>query len=151
LTAIGRQVLGYSSDRDAMYGDGRLSLAVPENTTTTAGSCATASQVLPVSVAIDGQSVGGGDVMYLIQYLWVNGATTQGPIDISDLVRGKSQVTLAFHVCEAAGVTDFGIDVGYDNIQAVGLQMRNPGFEDTSGWTLSSSAPAPTARIAIVR
>lgn len=170
----------YSSDRDAMYGDGRLSLSVPEGTRTTAGACATASQVLSVdphspryeisfweylrhpssfphagshavSVSIDGQSIGGGDAMYLIQYLWVNGSTTQGPIDISDLVRGKSHVTLAFQVCETAGVTDFGIDVGYDNVQAVGLQVRNPGFESPTGWTLSSSAPAPTARIAIVR
>lgn len=172
-------VHAYSSDRDAMYGDGRLSLSVPENTTTTTGSCASASQVLrvdphspryeisfweylrhassfphagshTVSVTLDGQSLGGGDAMFLIQYLWVNGSTTQGPIDVTDLVRGKSQVTLAFQLCEAKGVTDFGIDVGYDNIETVGLDAHNPGFENQSAWTLKSTAPGPTARIDVV-
>lgn len=173
-------VHAYSSDRDAMYGNGRLSLSVPENTATTAGACATASQVVrvdphspryeisfweylrhpsstphtgthTVSVTLDGQQLGGGDAMYLIQYLWVNGATTQGPIDVSDLVRGKSRVTLAFRLCESNPTANFGMDIGYDNIQTVGLDVRNPGFENDSAWTLSSSASVPTARIAIVR
>lgn len=170
----------YASDRDAMYGNGRLSLAVPESTTTTTGSCASASQVVRVdprsaryelsfweylrhaasgphrgshiaSVTVDGQSIWSSDAMDLIQFLWVNGATPQGPIDVSDLVRGKSHVTLAFTLCEAAGVTDFGSDVGFDNIETIGLDVHNPGFENTSAWTLSSGSPGPMARIAIVR
>src|SRR5262249_32583059 len=43
--------IGFSSDRDSMYGDGRLSLSVPENTSTQAGQCATASQVVSVDPA----------------------------------------------------------------------------------------------------
>jgi hypothetical protein len=103
------------------------------------------------SVTVDGLSIWSSDAMDLIQYLWVNGATPQGPIDVSDLVRGKSHVTLAFTLCEAAGVTDFGSDVGFDNIETIGLDVHNPSFENTSAWTLSSGSPAPTARIAIVR
>lgn len=65
-------------------------------------------------------------------------------------MRGKSQVTLAFQLCEAKGVTDFGIDVGYDNIETVGLDAHNPGFENQSAWRLKSAAPGPTARIDVV-
>lgn len=169
---------GYSSDRDAMYGDGRLSLSVPENTTTTAGSCASASQVVRVdpgspryeisfweylrhaasyphtgshvvSVTLDGQTIWSNDALSLIQYLWVQGATSQGPIDVTDLVRGKAEVTLAFQLCEAKGVTNLGADVGFDNIQTVGLGVDNPGFENTTAWHLSTSVSAPTARIVI--
>jgi hypothetical protein len=171
---------GFSSDRDSMYGDGRLSLSVPANTSTQAGQCATASQVVSVdptsaryeisfweylrhftaglhggahtvSVTVDSQPIWTNDGEFLIQYLWVNGHTDQGPIDVGDLVRGKSHVTLSFNLCEAKAVTNLGVDVGFDHIQTVGLQVHNPGFENTSGWTLSSAAPAPRALIKIFR
>ncbi|WP_344309526.1 hypothetical protein [Fodinicola feengrottensis] len=157
-----------AAGNDAMYGRGRLSLAVAPHTTTTAGACASASQVVGVDprsaryeisfwhidqwdgppsrrdtqikyLRVDGQNVFARDTLDPWQYLWINGQDWQGPIDISELVRGKRAVTLTFLLCEEKAVTDFPVDVGVDTIETVGLDVHNPGFESAAGWTLSST------------
>ncbi|WP_163509090.1 hypothetical protein [Fodinicola acaciae] len=156
---------------DAMYGHGRLSLSVAPHTATTAGSCASASQVVRVDprspryeisfwhidqwdgppsrrdtqikmFKVDGQDVFVRDTLDPWQYLWMNGHDWQGPIDISELVRGKSSVTLTFALCEKKAVTDFPVDVGFDNIESIGLDIRNPGFDYPGAWKLSSDGGA---------
>lgn len=178
------QLGSYSSDRDAMYGDGRLRFSVPSNTPTPAGACASASQAVAVGrsvryelsfwqfvrhaasrsaagvhqmrVLIDGQPVWTADAMNQIQYLWVNGVILQGPIDVgqfvnsgsgtnkldvSPFVRGKRQVTLTFQLCEQRSVSNLAMDVGFDNIQTIGLLVRNPGFENSNAWNLTTTSP----------
>lgn len=169
---------GYRSDNRAMFGNGRLSFAVPEKTLTTAGSCASASQVVQVDpssaryeisfwdydqyantpavegkhikrLLIDGNEVYHRDVVDPWENTWMNGDSAQGPIDITDFMRGKDSATVSFQLCEQSPVTDLDIDVGVDNVEAVGFNLRNPGFEATDGWELASTDLALTPSIKI--
>jgi hypothetical protein len=170
---------GYRSDDRAMYGHGRLSLSVPERTTTRAGACASATQTVRVdpssaryeisfwdydqyaktgSVAghhikrllVDGNEVYRHDVVDWWENTWMNGDSGQGPIDITQFVRGKPAVTLSYQLCEQKPVTDLGIDVGVDTFTSVGLDIRNPGFETRDAWTLSATDPTLIPAIKIV-
>ncbi|WP_327092965.1 NEW3 domain-containing protein [Nonomuraea sp. NBC_01738] len=112
---------------EAMYGTGRLRLAVEAFTRTPAGACAKAEQTLNVDPAspryeidffqtsphtpypgyagahmlnakIDGQPVWARDANSVYPF-WENGNSLQGPVDVSDFVQGKSSVTLSFELC----------------------------------------------------
>ncbi|WP_158889854.1 hypothetical protein [Amycolatopsis anabasis] len=169
---------GYRSDNSAMYGNGRLSFTVPERTTTTAGACASATQVVKVDpnsaryeisfwdydqyaksgvvwghhikrLLVDGNEVYHHDVADWWENTWMNGESAQGPIDVSQFVRGKDKVTVSFQLCMANPATDLGVDVGIDTIETVGLDIRNPGFETKRDWTLTSSGQNLQAMIRI--
>ncbi|RZQ65565.1 hypothetical protein [Amycolatopsis suaedae] len=168
---------GYRTDNTAMFGDGRLSLSLPDRTSPAPNSCATASQRVAVDpyspryelsfwhydqyaqtrlfegqlvkrLTIDGLLVQQRDVTDWWEYTWMNGSSDQGPIDVGDFVRGKKEVTVAFQLCATdTPPVDLGVDVGVDTIESVGLTVRNPGFESGGAWTMSSTDPALTARI----
>ncbi|MFE0021271.1 hypothetical protein [Amycolatopsis sp. NPDC059021] len=171
---------GYRTDNSAMYGDGRLSFSVPERTPTKAGACASASQLVTVDkgsaryevsfwdhdqyaktpvaqghlfkrVLVDGNLVYDHDVADWWAGLWMNGESAQGPIDVTEFVRGKDKVTLSFQLCTGTPAADLAIDVGVDNVETIGLAVRNPGFETSGGWTLKTEDPAVTPAIRIVR
>jgi hypothetical protein len=149
----------------AMYGAGRLSLAAPYGTTTTAGQCASATQRVRVTaglpryelsvwltdnwgntplavgvhnkqVLIDGEpvyTVGAHDG-YANTYL--QGQVLKGPIDVTELVAGKSEVTLTIRLCELKDAVGVPLDMSVDHIETIGLAVHNPGFEEPTGWEL---------------
>lgn len=39
-------------------------------------------------------------------------------------------------MCEAAGVVNYPVDVGFDNLTSVELDIENPGFDGLGGWNL---------------
>lgn len=147
----------------AMYGPGRLSLSLGNHAPATAGQCAAASQVVRVTpglpryelsfwqydqwgltvggahrkqVLIDGFPVYDVDTIDAPSNEWVQGQELIGAIDVTDQVRGKRSVTLTFQLCERKDVADFPVDVGFDNVQTVGLDVKNAGFDRPGGWTL---------------
>lgn len=149
----------------AMYGPGRLSLSLGNHEASTAGQCASASQVVAVTPGLPryelsfwqfdqwGKTLGGthhkqvlidGFPIYDVDTVdnpandWIQGQELIGGIDVTDQVQGKVSVTLSFRLCEVKGTTDFPVDVGFDNIQTVGLNVVNPGFDTKTGWTLTS-------------
>ncbi len=80
--------------------------------------------------------------------LWTNGQGLWGAIDISEFARGESSVVLQFALCEQQGVGDYMVDVGYDEIEAVGLTVTNGDFEQgTTGWTIVSPHPGVKAQV----
>lgn len=170
---------GYRTDNRAMYGDGRLSLSIPERTPVAAGHCASASQRVSVDrdaaryelsfwdydqyakaeaasgqlvkrVLVDGSEVYRHDVADLWEFTWMNGESGQGPIDVSEFLRGKSSATVSFQLCTQDEVRDLGVDVGFDTVETVGFTVREPGFEAPEGWQLSSTSPdiIPAVRVA---
>jgi hypothetical protein len=121
---------GHPVVSDAMYGVGRLRLAVEPFTRTPIGACTSASQVLTVDAAspryeidffqtsphtpyagfhgahvltarIDGKPVWTRDANSVYPF-WENGNGLQGPVDVSDFVAGKKTVTLSFVLCGVA-------------------------------------------------
>jgi hypothetical protein len=158
----------------AMYGAGRLSLSVPQGAATTAGQCASASQQVKVmpglrryelsfwhrdqywntaafrnfhskQVLIDGEPVYTVDVTDRYGHKWLQGALLQGPIDVTEVVSGKTSVELTFRLCETNNVTNLPVDVGIDHIESIGLLIHNPGFEEPTGWHLSSDGAVRAA------
>lgn len=175
-----RQGPGYRTDNFAMFGHGRLSLSAPPKTPIPAGGCASATQVMRVDPAsaryeisfwdydqyaktqairdflskrllIDGNEVYHHDISDGPEYTWMNGDGGQGPIDISAFVRGKDKVTVSYQLCADRPIADLAIDVGVDTFTAVGLEVRDPGFESTGDWALTSTNPVLKPAIKIVR
>ncbi|GAA1585366.1 hypothetical protein GCM10009789_43770 [Kribbella sancticallisti] len=166
----------------AMYGKGRLSLFVPERTATSTSSCVWAEQRVSVTPGLpryelswwdSDQYVGslGGyhykqvslvtskgknlisnmDVAHDVN-MWQNGQVLWGPIDITEFVQGESEVLLLFALCELQGVGDYMIDVGFDEIESVGLNIVNGNFEQgTTGWTIVDPHPAMHAQVLMTR
>ncbi|NUR87142.1 MAG: hypothetical protein HOY71_23925, partial [Nonomuraea sp.] len=169
---------GHHESGNAMYGTGRLSLSVSPFTQTPPGACAKASQVLDVdpaspryevdffqtsphtpypgfngahqlTVRVDDQPVWTRDANSVYPF-WENGNGLQGPIDVTDFVKGKRQVTLSFQLCglqHADPRPNPPIDVGFDNLRTVGLSGHEFGFEGSAGWRFSSDSDALSARV----
>ncbi|MFK4087485.1 hypothetical protein ACI2LF_25475 [Kribbella sp. NPDC020789] len=162
----------------AMYGKGRLSLFVPERTTTATSSCVWAEQRMAVDPNAPRYEISWWDydayAADLLGYhlkqvtivtskekkllsnldaaespkVWMNGQGNWGAIDITQFARGESSVLLQFALCEQQGVGDYLVDVGYDEIQAVGLTVTNGDFEQGStGWTIVSPHPGMKAQV----
>ncbi|MFB6723936.1 hypothetical protein ACFCV3_27405 [Kribbella sp. NPDC056345] len=162
----------------AMYGKGRLSLFVPERTQTTAGSCVWAEQRMAVDPNAPRYEISWWDYdgfaddlkdyhfkqvtivtskeKKLLSNLdaaespkvWMNGQGNWGAVDITQFVRGETSVVLQFALCEAKGVGDYLVDVGFDEIDAVGLTVTNGDFEQgTTGWTIVSPHPGMRAQV----
>lgn len=162
----GEPVLG-----DAMYGSGRLRLAVEPFTRTTAGTCVSASQRLAVdpdspryeidffqfsphatypgflgahqlTVTVDGETVWTRDANSVYPF-WENGNGLQGPVDVTEFVQGKENITLSFRLCglqHSDTRPNPAIDIGFDRLRTVGLRGENFDFEDEGGWTFDSDA-----------
>lgn len=180
VTAYGLQLDGgptVQQGNRAMYGNGRLSLAVPP-ITTQAGAYAEASQIVAINpaaptyqlsfwhldtftervgasgqhikqVLIDDKVIWSEDVMERGFALWQQCSTLHGPIDVTDWVRGKPTVKLAFRLQEQASASGFPIDVGFDHIETTGIEVRDPDFEIGDTWMLSASGLGPLAAIDI--
>ncbi|WP_163513471.1 hypothetical protein [Fodinicola acaciae] len=73
--------------------------------------------------------------------LWMNGQGLWNHMDVTSFLKGESSVVFDFSLCELNGVGDYGVDVGYDNLETVGFTFANPGFETQSGWTLNNNGP----------
>ncbi|GAA1588854.1 hypothetical protein [Kribbella karoonensis] len=162
----------------AMYGKGRLSLFVPEKTATGTSTCIWAEQRMAVDPNAPRYEISWWDYdeyaadlfgYHLKQVLivtskgkkllsnvdaasapklWMNGQGGWGPIDVTEFARGESSVVLQFALCEQQGVGDYMIDVGYDDITAVGLTVTNGDFEQgTTGWTIVSPHPGMQAKV----
>lgn len=155
-------------NRRAMFGRGRLSLAVESHRTVAPGQCATASQQVSVrpglpryqlsfwsfdqwratpvakgiyakEVLVDGEPIFDVDVTSDAEYTWVEGQSLKGPVDISQLVAGKRSVTLTLGVCTRKASTDVPVDVGFDHLRSLGLRIHNPDFDRPGDWTLGSA------------
>jgi hypothetical protein len=157
-----------STDNRAMYGNGRLSLFSAQQPVS-AGAYACASQVVRVvgdlpryelsfwyhraflargcepgsfelRVRLDDAVVWRMDLAHQQWNLWMNGNSDQGPVDVTEHVRGKSVVTLTFSVVALRDVPDRRfLDVGVDAVSTIGLLVANPDFEEEAHWRLSSS------------
>ncbi|WP_027943881.1 hypothetical protein [Amycolatopsis taiwanensis] len=153
----------WNHDNHAYHGVGRLSLFVPMATPTNAGDTAGASQVVQVDPNADEYHIafrhndtyysGGQAAGYQLKQLLVDGevvwetdVAADAPgystvdVDLSQQLRGKTSATLTFRLLERAGVSNFWVDVSFDDIQATGFTVANPGFESRDTWELSSSS-----------
>ncbi len=156
-----------SPDNRAMTGNGRLEFAVGRDVTVPANTCASASQQVRVQqslpryeidfwhadpyqakfdkyfkqVLIDGVNIWNRDLGDYWNWFYMQGSDHQGPIDITEFVKGKRSVTIEYRLCTVKEVV--GLDVSYnvDNIKTIGLDLDNGGFEHRRGWVLR----APTA------
>lgn len=156
---------------DAMYGSGRLRLSVDAFSRTEAGACVSAGQELVVdpdspryeidffefsphastpgffgahqlTAEIDGETVWTRDANSVYPF-WENGNGLQGPVDVTEFVKGKERVRLNFKLCGLSHSDtrpNPAIDLGIDRLRTVGLQGENFDFEDDSGWTFESDA-----------
>ncbi|WP_158886852.1 hypothetical protein [Amycolatopsis anabasis] len=157
-----------ASENRAMYGFGRLSFTVPARTRTAAGNSAWAEQRVRVDpdaprhelsfwhrsdkctstsptgyhvkqVLLNGQVVWSSDVAGPSPGMWLNGHDWQGPIDVTEHLRGgRPEATLTVRLVEQREVTDFGIDAGFDHFETIGFTVANPDFETLEGWTFGS-------------
>ncbi|GAA1582507.1 hypothetical protein GCM10009789_40340 [Kribbella sancticallisti] len=155
-----------ATDHRSMYGAGRLALVAPR-AAVPAGAVAAADQVVVVDPAspryevsfwyhrsflangidrgtyvlellIDDTTVWSKDVNEQRWDLWVQGDALHGPVDVTEWVAGRDQVTLTFRLRCLRDVSLGYIDVGIDNLETVGLHVRNPGFEEPADWSLSA-------------
>ncbi|GAA1686601.1 hypothetical protein GCM10009745_34010 [Kribbella yunnanensis] len=162
----------------AMYGKGRLSLFVPERSATSAGACVWAEQRMAVDPNAPRYEISWWDydayAADLLGYhlkqvtivtskekkllsnldaaeapkVWMNGQGNWGAVDIAQFVRGETSVVLQFALCEQQGVGDYMIDVGFDEIDAVGLTVTNGDFEQgATGWTIVSPHAGMKAQV----
>ncbi|GAA1585519.1 hypothetical protein GCM10009789_43920 [Kribbella sancticallisti] len=155
-----------ATDNRAMYGAGRLALVAPR-VEVPDGAIASASQRVRVDprarryevsfwyhraflsggveqdtyaleVLIDETVVWSKDVEEQRWNLWVQGGALEGPVDVTDPVRGRDHITLTFRLRALRAATASFVDVGVDNIETMGLWVRDPGFEEPDSWSLSS-------------
>ncbi|SDT27330.1 hypothetical protein SAMN04489812_4908 [Microlunatus soli] len=79
--------------------------------------------------------------------LWAQGHSEQGQFDVSAALLGKSGATLSFRVTALRDVKDSSFDLGLDNLEAIGLTIPDPGFEDRTAWRTASSGGPIVARV----
>ncbi|MFG2058446.1 hypothetical protein ACGFI9_30920 [Micromonospora sp. NPDC048930] len=167
-----------ASDNKAMYGLGRLSLALPSERSVPAGTWAQASQVIhpdPAAaryelsfwhfdqfsanvpppgrvvkeVLVDDEVVWRCDLHDEPWHLWIQGHSLQGPVDLTTVLAGRASATLTLRLRVTQEVTDPGLDIGFDHLEAIGFALANPGFEEPTGWDLADSGGAAVAAIDI--
>lgn len=155
-----------ASENLAMYGNGRLSLATPHHARVPAGAFAQARQTITVdpdsarhelsfwhyrafaarhpergdyaiTVLIDDAEVWRGDVLDEGWLLWVQGHGLQGPVEITEQLRDKTSATLTFRLTAQREVVGKYVDVGIDNLESIGFEVTDPGFETGEGWELT--------------
>ncbi len=158
-----------ASENQAMYGRGRLSLAVP-GVSTVRGACAEASQQVTVDptakrqelsfwhsdvfagrrgtgehvkqILIDDEVVWSSPVAGHPRRQWLQGHPLQGPIDLTAHLRGKLSARLTLRLVDPEGTVDFPVDVGFDHLESIGFALENGDFEVETGWDLRGSGGA---------
>ncbi|MEV5764857.1 hypothetical protein AB0L34_09820 [Micromonospora sp. NPDC052213] len=167
-----------SSDNKAMYGVGRLSLALPSEIPVPAGAWAQASQVIHPDpdaaryelsfwhfdefsastpgkgrivkeILVDDEVAWSCDIHHEPWPLWIQGNSLQGPIDLTALLAGKATATLAIRLRTLEDVTNARVDVGFDHLESIGFALTNPGFEEPNGWELTDNGGPAKATIDI--
>ncbi|HEY3684661.1 MAG TPA: hypothetical protein VGL93_16625 [Streptosporangiaceae bacterium] len=155
-------------------GDGRLALTVAPHVGTKTGDYAEASQEVAVDpkspryelswwhrdpyygglggyhfmqVLIDDKVVWDSDVTDWFSFMWVNGSDRQGPMDVTQFVKGKKKVKIAFRLYEKKGVGDYYVDATFDDLSSIGLGIHDPGFEDPSAWTIGGNSDHVNATV----
>ncbi len=157
----------------AMTGNGRLSFTVPRGVTVAPNTCASAAQVMQVDAGssryeidfwhsdpvagiggqyfkqllIDGVNIWNRDLGDSWPWFYIQGSDHQGPIDITEFVKGRSSVKIEYRMCSGSSSV-FHLDVldyKIDNLKTIGLGLKNGGFEDDSSWTLTGSGPVSVA------
>lgn len=158
-------------DNRAMYGNGRLAFTVPGGALP-ANTCGTAAQTVRVrpgmsryelsfwhadpvqarfgqvfkQIRIDGKMLWDRDGGDFWPWFYINASDHQGGIDITEFVTGKSSVQLEFRVCTKDAQTNAkATTIGFDHLEAIGLDIANPGFERVADWRLTSAAPITAA------
>lgn len=158
-----------ASDNKAMYGAGRLALIAPRGPVV-AGAVASAKQVVPVDPAaarqeisfwyhrwfhargiepetyrlellIDDTVVWGIDLAEQPWAVWTQGDGLMGPVDVTQATRGRDRVEVSFRLRCLRDTGLSYVDVGVDNVETIGLFLRNGGFEDRTDWTFGSDGP----------
>ena len=87
-------------------------------------------------------------------WYYINGHPEQGPIDVTEFVKGKDEVELTFRIGPIrtsrweVPSRSRGIEVSFDHIRTVGLDVVNPGFETNEAWVFDTVDPL-TAAIAM--
>jgi hypothetical protein len=149
--------------RWTMYGARALRFSVAPRTPVSAGQCASASQQVAVAnrfhqatistysinqgsrhgvgvyakrILVDGVPITDVDPAAGSQDIWIRGQLLRPTIDVTDLVAGHRSVTLTFELCATRNAADAPVVVGFDEIDAVGLAVDDPGFDDPGPWTL---------------
>lgn len=165
-----------ASSNQAMYGTGRLSF-VTSTGPTEAGSWAEASQIVHPDpstpryelsfwhrttfagrvgelgqrfkqILIDDEIVWSQDVREFGWQWWAQATLSGGPtIDLTPWLAGRESAKLALRVYEERGGRRFQTDVSFDHLEPIGFELRNPGFEDDSGWQLTRSGGQPLVAI----
>ncbi|GLY71743.1 hypothetical protein [Actinoallomurus iriomotensis] len=155
-------------------GDGRLALTVAPHVGTRTGDYAEASQEVTVDptspryelswwhrdpfygglggyhfkqVLIDDQVIWESDVTDWFNFMWINGSDRQGPVDVTQFVKGKKKVKLSFRLYERQGVGDYYTDATFDDLSSIGLDIRDPGFEHPSAWQISGNSDHVNATV----
>jgi hypothetical protein len=158
-----------ASDNKAMYGTGRLALIAPREPVL-AGTAAEAKQVVAVDPAaarqeisfwyhrwfhargiqpdtymlellIDDVVVWGIDIAQQPWAVWTQGDGLMGPVDVTREARGRDRVQVCFRLRAVRDTTLSYVDVGVDNVETIGLSLRNGGFDEQQDWTLEMQGP----------
>lgn len=152
---------GNGDTNRAHTGSGALRFEVEPNTATSAGSFAAASTTVTLNAGSSSCSMvafntdtapDGGTAGYHFKQalangnlLWERDVATDGtgwytnsPRDITPyLVNGSA--TLTFRLYDKKGVSNYGLDVSFDDIALTGCHISNSTFESPSGWTFTRS------------
>ena len=100
-------------------------------------------------VLLDGAQIWEGDVVEGSTWLglYVQADALGGVIDVGWALRGKSEATLAFRLTALRDVEGVTFDVGLDNLETIGWNIPDAGFEDPAAWTATSTGGPVTASI----
>ncbi|GAA0624596.1 hypothetical protein HPO96_34230 [Kribbella sandramycini] len=158
-----------ASDNKAMYGTGRLALIAPR-VPVPAGATAAASQVVDVDPSVGRQEIsfwyhrwfhsrGVQPGTYMLELLiddvvawgidiaeqpwavWTQGDGMMGPVDVTAHTRGRDRVRVSFRLRALRDVSLSYVDVGVDNVETIGLSLRNGGFDEQQDWDLTMQGP----------
>ncbi len=145
----------------AHSGSGALRFEVESSTPTTAGSFAAASTTVTLDAGSSTCSLvafntdtapDGGTAGYHFKQalangnlLWERDVATDGtgwytnsPRDLTPYLVGGS-TTLTLRLYDKLGVSNYAVDVSFDDVALTGCHLANGTFESTSGWTFSRS------------
>lgn len=164
-----------TSSNQALDGFGRLSLAAAA-TKISAGDFAEASQVITVDPAspryslsfwhndqwgrpqyergllakqllVDGKLVWQCDPALDVRLTWLEGSVLQGPVDLTQALKGKKTATINIRVFATKSGTIQPIDVSFDRLKATGFRLCDPGFETGEGWTIKDNGAGLLAAV----
>ena len=63
-------------------------------------------------------------------------------VNVAHALAGKKTASLRFRVVSKQPVQNLELSVGFDDIEAEGFRVEDPGFENQTGWATRSDTPA---------